>query len=138
MESHNVPILRCDQPTPTGYFYPREVIEKAIKQVKQPLLGIVLARGEQIPTDKVGKMNLGRISHEIVNLRIDDDGMVRGDARILNTPDGFKLRESMRGGPVAFRPCSKVYGDYDKDKKAFLVHSCSFITIDVVPGAENK
>lgn len=138
MEDRNVPILRCDSPTGTGYLYPRAVIERAIQEVNGPLLGVVLGPGESVPAKKAGQLEFDKISHEITNLRIDEDGMVRGDARLLNTSCGFKLRESMRNGPVAFRPRSRVLGDYSKEQQAFLVRYCSFISIDVVPGAENK
>jgi hypothetical protein len=87
---------RCDQPTQNGRTYPRSVYEREVKRMQESI-GSRRAFGElDHPAD--GKTKLTRASHLITSLEIDDNGVVIGEAEILNTPNGKTLKAILDAG----------------------------------------
>ena len=87
---------RCDQPTQNGRTYPRNIYEREVKRMQESI-GSRRAFGElDHPAD--GKTKLTRASHLITSLEIDDNGVVIGEAEILNTPNGKTLKAILDAG----------------------------------------
>jgi hypothetical protein len=87
---------RCDVPTQNGRTYPRNVYEREIKKLQESV-NSRRAFGElDHPED--GKTKLSRVSHVITKLEIDKNGVVIGEAEILNTPNGQTLKAILDSG----------------------------------------
>lgn len=87
---------RCDVPTQNGRTYPRGVYEREIKKLQESV-NSRRAFGElDHPED--GKTKLSRVSHVITKLEIDKNGVVIGEAEILNTPNGQTLKAILDSG----------------------------------------
>lgn len=76
-------IMPVDSPTVTGRIYPREVIEKAIENVRT-VWGITRLSSD--PVDYFdGRTDLARVTHEFKNFRIEDGWLV-GDWVPVRSP----------------------------------------------------
>ena len=77
---------RADKPTKNGRIYSRALLEREVGRL-QPKIKARKWLGElDHPSD--GKTLLSRASHVVVGMSLDKDGVVRGEAEILNTPAG--------------------------------------------------
>lgn len=85
---------RCDKPTKNKRVYTRPIMESNLKRLG-PALEKRKVYGElDHPSDS--KTKLSRVSHIITNLEINKDGVVVGEAEILNTPNGKTLQEIVK------------------------------------------
>lgn len=80
-----VRIQELDTPNKNGRIYRKDVMEKAIEETEQTLIGT-------IGMPEGGEIDIMKISHKVENLRIEDNFLV-GDMTILGTPEGFKLSD---------------------------------------------
>ena len=87
---------RCDVPTQNGRTYPRGVYEREIKKLQESVTSR-RAFGELDHPDD-GKTKLARVSHVITRLDIDKNGVVMGEAEILDTPNGRTLKAILDSG----------------------------------------
>ena len=87
---------RCDVPTQNGRTYPRGVYEREIKKLQESV-GSRRAFGELDHPDD-GKTKLSRVSHLITKLSVDKNGVVIGEAEILDTPNGRTLKAILDSG----------------------------------------
>jgi hypothetical protein len=91
MKKLTVQIAEADLPNKNGRVYPREVLQKVIKEVegKDPcrLFGTI-----GMPADDV--IDPAKISHSISNLYLTEDGALMGTVMILETPSG-KIAENL-------------------------------------------
>lgn len=81
---------RCDQPTQNGRTYPRSVYEREVKKMQESIESRRAFGELDHPAD--GKTKLSRVSHLITSLEIDGNGVVVGEAEILDTPNGRTLK----------------------------------------------
>ncbi len=81
---------RCDVPTANRRIYGRQIIESNIAAL-QADISRRRALGELDHPDD-GRTMLKRVSHVITRLEVDENGVVIGEAEILNTPHGQALR----------------------------------------------
>ena len=87
---------RCDVPTQNGRTYPRGVYEREVRKLQESVTSR-RAFGELDHPDD-GKTKLARVSHVITRLDIDKDGVVMGEAEILDTPNGRTLKAILDSG----------------------------------------
>ncbi len=87
---------RCDVPTQNGRTYPRGVYEREVRKLQESVVSR-RAFGELDHPDD-GKTKLSRVSHVITKLEIDKNGVVIGEAEILNTPNGQTLKAILDAG----------------------------------------
>lgn len=87
---------RCDVPTQNGRTYPRGVYDREVKKLQESVAAR-RAFGELDHPDD-GKTKLSRVSHVITRLDIDKDGVVIGEAEILDTPNGRTLKAILDSG----------------------------------------
>lgn len=85
---------RCAKPTKNKRVYKRSIMESNLKRLG-PALKKRKVYGElDHPSDS--KTKLSRVSHIITNLEINKDGIIVGEAEILNTPNGKTLQEIVK------------------------------------------
>ena len=82
-----IEIIKADTPTVNDRVYPKEELEKAIANVKQPLVGRFESSGTN-PTN----IAIEDIAFTVENLRIVDGAMV-GDMTILEVPNKAMFEE---------------------------------------------
>jgi len=80
---------RVGVPTQNGRIYPEELMMREIKRLSEDISKRRILGELDHPTD--GKTSLKRVSHVITGLKIKD-GIVVGEAEILNTPEGKTLK----------------------------------------------
>lgn len=80
---------RVGVPTQNGRIYPETLMLREIKRLSEDISSRRVLGELDHPTD--GKTSLKRVSHVITGLKIKD-GVVVGEAEILNTPEGKTLK----------------------------------------------
>ena len=90
---------RCDLATQNGRVYPRKVYEREIKKLQEVVDRRRMFGELDHPAD--GKTKLQRVSHLITKLELNDDGIVFGEAEILDTPNGKTLKAILEAGAEA-------------------------------------
>jgi len=86
---------RTGVPTQNGRIYPEELMNREISRLSEDLKSRRVLGELDHPTD--GKTSLKRVSHVITDLKIKD-GIVIGEAEILNTPEGKTLKALIEAG----------------------------------------
>lgn len=81
---------RVGVPTDNGRIYPQKLMEREISRLSKDLKSRRVLGELDHPSD--GKTSLKRVSHVITSLKINSDGIVEGEAEILNTPEGKTLK----------------------------------------------
>ncbi len=81
---------RCDVPTANRRVYGRTVIESNLTALREDIKRRRVLGELDHPDD--GRTMLKRASHVITKLEVDENGLVIGEAEILNTPHGQALR----------------------------------------------
>ena len=132
---------RCDVPTANGRIYPRRLIEREIGRLKENLKRRRVLGTLDHPAD--GKTSLKSVSHVITDLSVDGNGVVHGEAEVLNTPEGQILRALIEGsveigissrGFGSTRPSAgKVEGDEVQDD--FVLRTYDFVADPAVRSA---
>lgn len=80
---------RCDVPTQNGRVYPEKYMQREIDRLQEDLSNRRILGELDHPSD--GRTSLKRVSHVITGLKIKN-GVVIGEAEILNTPEGKTLK----------------------------------------------
>jgi hypothetical protein len=80
---------RCDVPTQNGRVYPEKYMQREIDRLQEDLANRRILGELDHPSD--GRTSLKRVSHVITGLKIKN-GVVIGEAEILNTPEGKTLK----------------------------------------------
>ena len=121
-----VHILSIGSPTVNGNIYPKEVIEAALKNVKEPIFGGI-ERMEGILD----------ISHQVKNLRIEGNTLV-ADVQVLATEKGQMLQEMLEklGKDVSFTTCG--VGQIVEENGEKTIADFELQSINAVVGAEPK
>jgi len=106
-------LIPLNQKNLNGRIYENnENLRECIKEFNERQQSLKVAYGELGYPDTFDT-NLGRISHSIENVRIEDDRVV-GDIKVLDTPKGKELKKLLREGVnMVIRPRSSgtVNGD---------------------------
>ncbi|MEJ2293677.1 MAG: hypothetical protein P8Y23_02805, partial [Candidatus Lokiarchaeota archaeon] len=79
---------RCGIPTQNGRIYPEKLMQREIDRLQEDLSHRRILGELDHPSS--GRTSLKRVSHVITGLKIKD-GIVIGEAEILNTPEGKTL-----------------------------------------------
>jgi hypothetical protein len=131
---------KCDTVNGNGRVYPRNVLEKEIKNYKK-LVDERRALGElDHPDDSV--INLKNASHMVIDIWMDGEN-VMGKVRVLDTPAGQVLKALVDAG-VSLGISSRGLGSTkDKDGKTMVEDDFQLICFDFVseastPGAYLK
>ena len=119
-KSTKIELIKADEPTINGRVYPKEELEKAIAKLDDALVGRL---GENTGTDPT-KIDLGSIAFLVENVRMDEDSVV-GDMKILPTPQGKILKESL----PAFRYAPAGTGNVDDEGN---ISDYNFMCVDAV------
>jgi hypothetical protein len=85
----------CDKPTANGRVYGKKLMEREVARLQKPLSERRVTGALDHPAD--GKLALSNTSHLMTKLWIDDDGIVMGEAEVLNTDAGRNLRALVEG-----------------------------------------
>lgn len=80
----------CDKPTANGRIYGRKLMEREVARVQDMIVGRRLYGAVDHPSES--QLRLSGASHRITKLWIEDNGVVMGEAEILNTDAGRNLR----------------------------------------------
>ena len=99
-------IFNCDFIYPDLLFYPTDVVNSALKNIKETQKQIFGKFGSPKVKLDSEDMDLTHISHEVKNLQIGD-GVVTGDIYILSTPEGKELWDYMQKDEVEFK-CAMI------------------------------
>lgn len=87
---------RADVATQNNRKYPKTIWDREIKKINEAIrAGKVLGELDH-PAD--GKTSLKRVSHIITNLGLTDDGIIIGEAKILDNEYGRQLRSILEAG----------------------------------------
>jgi hypothetical protein len=87
---------RADVPTQNRRVYPRKIWEREIQRINEAMAsGKVLGELDH-PAD--GKTSLKRVSHIMTGLHMQDDGVIIGEAKILDNEYGRQLRSILEAG----------------------------------------
>jgi len=87
---------RADVPTQNRRVYPRKVWEREIQRINEAIAsGKVLGELDH-PAD--GKTSLKRVSHIMTGLHMQDDGVIIGEAKILDNEYGRQLKSILEAG----------------------------------------
>lgn len=95
---------RCGVPTKNGRIYSEKLMQREIDKLQESI-----RRGRMwgcLDHPESGKTSLRNVSHVVTGLEIKDGGVVWGEARILDTPDGKVLKSLYKEGfdvPVSSR-----------------------------------
>jgi len=120
-------LLTCDTPSPyTGRVYPREEVEKAIKQYQQTI-DAGIAFGE-LGIQEGDNISLSHVSHKILNIYLNDN-TVYADIELLDTPAGASAAEMLKADIVRLSPV--MYGVLAEDNTT--VNGVSIVKTAIVP-----
>jgi hypothetical protein len=97
---------RCGIPTQNGRIYPEKLMQREIDRLQEDLSNRRILGELDHPSD--GKTSLKRVSHVITGLKIKD-GIVIGEAEILNTPEGKTLKALIEAN-IEVGVSSRAYG----------------------------
>lgn len=100
-------LVKAGVPTINDRVYPKETLQKAIDEYnKQPYKLGTLGRSMEV--------SIVQSSHKIKNLYLDDDGSMKADIEILDTPVGKYLKEMIEKEiPLTLHP--HFIGEVDKN-----------------------
>lgn len=87
---------KADVPTENKRIYPRKIWEREIRKSAQAILEGKNMGELDHPAD--GKTSLKRVSHIITKLEMTEDGQIIGEAKILDNPDGDRLKSILKAG----------------------------------------
>ena len=123
---------KCDTVNGNGRIYPRNILEKEIKNYKK-IVDERRALGElDHPDDSV--INLKNASHMVIDIWMDGDS-VMGKVRVLDTPAGQVLKALVDAG-VSLGISSRGLGSTkDKDGKTMVEDDFQLICFDFVSEA---
>jgi hypothetical protein len=128
-----VPILTIDSPTISGKIYSLEIINKIIEQFKsRPYLygelGSGFASAYFPPNFDYYTINVSRISHQIVDLYIEDN-VFYADIKILNTTVYGEIFQNLNKDFLFLG--IRATGDFTINKEV-IDSDFTFITIDIL------
>ena len=89
MKNFNINIMKFDVLSNSGYIYPKDVMETAIKKFNSKYNEDNICLCDNSGSD------LDKITHSMSNLYMDEDGVVSADINILDTPQGKILQDSI-------------------------------------------
>ena len=84
--------VRADIPTRNGRIYSREVLEHAINDFNRRAKRTRVFSG---PVSNELHTRLADVSHEVEELKLQDDGSILATVKVLKTPNGKILSEMM-------------------------------------------
>lgn len=90
-------IMKCDVLSDSGYFYPKDVMQKAIDDfnAKYNEKNPCLCDNDSTTTIDT---DIAKVSHSIHNMEMDEEGIVHGNFIILKTPYGEILQSVIDSG----------------------------------------
>ena len=104
-------ILTAGEVTAGGSIYPKEVLEKAVREYSEKLL----AGGSHGGVEDGLPLSLSKVTHRITDVRMDGDNVI-ASAVILDTPEGMKIKALLEnGGDDRISLSSKGYGRTDEN-----------------------
>lgn len=87
---------RADVATQNRRVYPRKVWQREIQRVQEAVQSGKILGELDHPSD--GKTSLKRVSHIITKLEMNDDGVIVGEAKILDNEHGRQLASILKAG----------------------------------------
>jgi hypothetical protein len=101
---------RVDVPTANGRIYPRKLMEREINRLKEDIASRSVSMCGCCDHPADGKTSIKEISHVVTDLSIGEDGIVYGEAEVLDkTPAGKVLRGLIESG-IKVGVSSRGYG----------------------------
>lgn len=138
-----VNVMKFDTPNKSGRIYPKNVMEEAIKQFNENKNKFGTF-GEIEPTQASSFIELGKISHKVKDMWIDEDNL-KCNIETLNTPNGNTLNALLESGAkLAIAPRMQVDIQEEKDeegntilnedgKPKTYIKSANIISVDIIP-----
>ena len=138
-----VNVMKFDTPNKSGRIYPKFVMEEAIKKFNENKNKFGTF-GEIGPTQASSFIELGKISHKVKDMWIDEDNL-KCNIETLNTPNGNTLNALLESGAkLAIAPRMQVDIQEEKDeegntilnedgKPKTYIKSANIISVDVIP-----
>ena len=99
-------IVECDIRTASGKLYPKAVIEEAIKNIKEPVMGSFVNADITLDVTK--------ITHKITNIKLIGNILI-GDIQVLDTPYGVMLQQYITNNDTKFKLCLAGIGKLSED-----------------------
>ena len=126
---------RAGVPTANKRIYPEPIWKKELNKLQEAIQQRKVF-GEVDHAD--GKTKLMRVSHIITKLECRDDGLIYGEAEILDTQNGKQLKAILDGGG-AVGVSSRGYGSVQKNEEGMDVVQEDFnlMTFDFVADPAN-
>jgi len=112
-------VLTADRPTINGHIYPRDVLEKAVKDAQRQVEGKTMFGEMNLAGEKV---RLEKASHLVSSLELKGDEVV-AEVKILDTEQGQILQELLKNGPPKLYPMG--YGRLNEDMTITGYSICS-------------
>ncbi len=128
-------ILKCDTVLSSGNKYPKNVVEKAVKEFNKQLKEDKKSYGRLIgdinhPDDLLAN-ELTTISHKVNSVEVKDNGAVFAEIELLPTTDGIKVENIVKSlDSVPFRAVARGIGDLNGYKE---VLNFEITSVDITP-----
>jgi hypothetical protein len=125
LKEETVVIFELNKPNLNGRIYTTECMAKAIDELDgKPLNGCIGM--------VMGDLNLKEISHQISDLRIEDDKVI-GNLHILDTPKGLELLRLIEGDKIGVAYRSAGYGNIEpQEDGTYMVTDFHLTSINAI------
>lgn len=120
----DVCLLKFGELSSNGTYYTKQAVKQFIKDRSKSSVPLFGGVEDSVDTQNAS-ISMNNISHEIKNLRIDDN-MLKGDVRILDTMMGKALGDALLGNDIGI--ALRGYGDVGEDGK---VNNLKVISFDI-------
>ena len=128
-------LFAVDEVLPSGNVYPRDVVLKAISEIK-PHLAMNRVLGQFNPTGDDMSVKLTDAATLVKNLYFRDD-VLMADLEILDTPRGEALKEYLRAGKQ-IQVVPRGMGEVDREEEDSVVRQYTIVTVDVLEVKEDE
>lgn len=128
-------ILKCDTVLPSGNKYPKNVVEKAVKELNKQLkegksfYGRLIGDVNHSDDSLTGKSTT--ISHKVNSVEVKDNGTVFAEIELLPTMDGIIVENVVKSiNDIPFRAVARGIGDLNGYKE---VLDFKITSVDIIP-----
>lgn len=120
--------MECENKNQNGRIYQRTEMQREVDRVNAKIAGGESVLGELDHPKNRLEVHLENVSHDIKELRLDDDNIVYGKAEILPTPKGNIARSLIEAG-IKIGVSSRGSGSVNSKN---IVEDFSLSTVDLV------
>ena len=126
--SMEVELLKAGIPMPSGNIYPLDLLEKAIEELQEPIEKRQVL-GQFDPVSHNPQVELGKATHLVTSLTLNEDGVLCATLNLLPTPKGLDLLKFIEaGGEVRAAP--RGFGNVGEDH---VITEYTILTVDLHP-----